>query len=365
MLVRPAGIGGFLALAIVLVAATSPAAAPAPAGPRIAFVKWDPRQKIADTSLQTIAAGGEQRRRLMVGDRLALGIGGISWSPDGTTIAFGAEAFRPRSDKKSQPETPSWVYLVDAGGGVPAAVPGTRNGSDPIFSPDGTRIAFSRYKEEFDFDPKDPLGFRAYQSTTTWIVDLASGESRQLTPWKNYEFADPSSFSPDGNVLALDRSRGAGPEAVAYRLDTGRIRVIRRGAENPSFSPDGKQIALVDYRDRIVVGEGEDRVSVGELYVVRADGSQPRRLTRSREWQESDPSWDPAGNRLAFIRSGARFAIGLTNVVMQVNADGTCPRRVVGQRRKEDPSGLRLVGPGLYAPTWQPGPGREAGPISC
>ncbi len=359
-------VGATLALAAALVAAAPSAAAPVPAGPRIAFVKWDPDEKPVANSLQTIGADGTQRRKLF-GGRLLLGIGGISWSPAGTQIAFEGQAPRPRAGGGAAEAGPeqSWIYLIDAGGGQPLRVPGTRNGSDPVFSPDGAAIAFSRYKEEFDFDPKDPLSFHLYQSTTAWIVDLGSDQPRQLTPWKNGHFAEPSSFSPDGSVLALDRSRGNGPEAVAYHLDTGRLSLIRGGAENPSFSPDGRRIALADYRDRIVVGEGEDRVSVAELYVVRADGSHPKRLTRSLGWQESEPSWDPSGKRIAFIRSTARYAVGLTNVVMEINAGGGCPQLLLGRLRKESRYGPSLTGPGLYAPVWQPGLGREAGPISC
>jgi Tol biopolymer transport system component len=312
-----------------------------------------------------MGADGSSRRILVGGRELAVDPQGLAWSPNGEQIAFAASKISPASNSSKQSADPSWIYLVGAEGGEPAPIPATRGGQEPVFSPDGSEIAFSRYKEKFDFDPKDPLSFHSYQSVTTWIVDLAGGMARRLTPWKNGYFAEPSSFSPDGSVLALDRNRGKGPEAVAYHLDSGQTSVIERGAEDPSFSPDGRHIALADYRDGIVVGSGEDRAAVGELYLVRTDGSHPTRLTHSREWQESAPSWDPSGRRITFIRSTAQFAIGLTNVVMEINADGTCPRRVLGRPRREGRYGPSLDGPGLYAPTWQPGPGREAGPIAC
>lgn len=42
------------------------------------------------------------------------------------------------------------------------------------------------------------------------------------------------------------------------------------------------------------------------------------------------------------------------DALMAINADGTCLKRVYTDRETT-----------LYAATWQPGPGREAGPILC
>ena len=74
------------------------------------------------------------------------------------------------------------------------------------------------------------------------------------------------------------------------------------------------------------------------------------------------PSWDPSGQRLAFVR--ARGSTGFVpeldglfpfgNAIAQVNADGSCPVEILSLRRVA-----------LYGVAWQPGPGREAGPIDC
>jgi hypothetical protein len=73
----------------------------------------------------------------------------------------------------------------------------------------------------------------------------------------------------------------------------------------------------------------------------------------------SFPSWDPSGRRLAFTHNPPAEATGLLepepgNKVMAINADGTCLTRIF-----TDPD---LT---LYGSAWQPGVGREAGPISC
>jgi hypothetical protein len=70
-------------------------------------------------------------------------------------------------------------------------------------------------------------------------------------------------------------------------------------------------------------------------------------------------SWDPSGERLAFVRYLPEWLepeeLGYGSAVMQVNADGSCLGVV-----------LR---PSLYVAffgvAWQPGSGREAGRIEC
>lgn len=160
----------------------------------------------------------------------------------------------------------------------------------------------------------------------------------------------------------MDRSKGRGPEVVKLDTATGRLSGFARGAMQAAYSPDGSRIALISYRDRVVAQTEDGPRAIGELYVVGANGSGWRRLTNNREKQEESPAWDPSGQRLAFTSdSGPEWLrMGLTNVVMEINADGSCPTNVFGVPREE-----KALGPGLYGPTWQPGPGREAGPIAC
>lgn len=333
-----------------------------PAGPRLAFLEWKVHDEALEHSEMTLATGGpsgEARRRLVGPQGMEPNpLGGLSWSPDGSELAFVAAA--PGSEENA-------IYLVGAEGGEPRIVPGTLRGSDPVVSPDGSRIAFSRSRIHVGLDPKHPIPPRSYFSTSTWIVPVGGGKPRQLTRWANGLSASPSSFSPDGRLLALDRSYAParGPEAVAIDLRRGGTTLIAKHAKTPVFSPDGSKVALISYRDRIVSGEGEERVAVGELYVANRAGKGMIRLTEDPDRQEADPSWDPSGKRIAYVEETAHWAVGLTGVLMEVNADGSCRKRLLGVPRREGKYGPPLSGPGFYSPVWQPGPGREAGPISC
>jgi Tol biopolymer transport system component len=352
---RLVGIG--LMAALLAWGASAAMATPLPEGPRLAFGAWTTAGKQMDLTVETVGADGRTRTTLAGAGRIwAAPFDGGSWSPDGSLLAFTGAPRKRDGEAKNQ------IYLVPADGGPLTVVPHTLGGHEPVFSPDGRAIAFSRTKLEFDFNFEHPERTREYFSTTTWVVDLASGHSRQLTKWRNGFRVEATSFSPDGRTLLAERERGQGEEVVALDLASGQMKVIARKARDAVYSPDGSRIALVSDRDGIAVEGEEGPIPIGELYVVAADGSHWRRLTRNRTREEEAPSWDPSGQRLAFAQSTGpgTLGFGFNNIIAQVNADGSCLTRLVGRPRSDRESDTAL-----FAPTWRPGPGREAGPISC
>jgi Tol biopolymer transport system component len=344
-----------IGLSATLVVAAPPVSAVPPAGPRIAFVEWLAEPPM--TRMGTVGADGSARRTLPVGGVQPVPFDGPAWTPDGSTLVYAGYLGGP--DGEPREGATFRIYAVGAEGGPPREVPGTRGGSHPVLSPDGGVIAFERSKLNFHFDPDNPLAFGYYSSATTWMVPIGGGTPRRLTPWRNGLTTSPAAFSPDGSTLLLERDRrpGWGPEVVARSLRGGLLKVISRRAEDPAYSPDGTQIALIDYRDGFSVETGDRPSAVGELYVIDANGLHPRRLTFTKADQESQPSWSPSGERIAFLRVPGPGGLGFGSTMLQANADGSCARRVTGSSGRQAPA--------LYGPAWQPGPGREAGPISC
>lgn len=357
MIRRLAGAVTTLIAAVALVAPAGSLAA-LPDGPRLAFGVWKVAKKDMDLTVQTIGADGNGRMTLTGKGRVwATPFDSGSWSPDGSMFAFTGAPRKDDGKKRS-----NRIYLASASGGAPVAVPHTRGASEPVFSPDGDAVAFSRTKLELHLNFKHPERSRDYFATTTWTVDLADGRVRRLTPWRNGYRVEATSFSPDGSTLLAEREMGDGPEVVILDVGTGRISLFAREAWDASYSPDGSRIALISDRDGVMVDGADGPIALGELYVVTGDGVHWQRLTRNRTREEEAPSWDPSGQRLAYAQStgAGTIGFGFTNVVIEVNADGSCPTRLVGGPRSEARSDTAL-----YAPAWRPGPGREAGPISC
>jgi Tol biopolymer transport system component len=76
----------------------------------------------------------------------------------------------------------------------------------------------------------------------------------------------------------------------------------------PDWSPDGKSIAFASQRSGSF-----------DLYVMAADGTGTRRLTSTKEEDETSPTWSPEGDRIAFARTGDIYVM---------NADGSGARRI-------------------------------------
>lgn len=71
-----------------------------------------------------------------------------------------------------------------------------------------------------------------------------------------------------------------------------------------------------------------------DVYTIRPDGSGLKRLTSTAAWNEFGPAWNAAGTRIAFWRTAAPFGPGS---IWVMNADGTNPRRLTSGFDARDP----------------------------
>ena len=366
---RRAGIGVALA-ALLLVAFMGAAAAASPPGPRLAVVKLREQEW---TQLLTVGPDGGGLESLYAlsafkATKAVYPWSVPSWSPDGTRIAFTVlnEEF-PDFGK-----TGTSLAWISADGGFVRRIPATTNGFEPLFSPDGHTVAFAKQRE-FDL-PRRHHGDDRFESISIWLADLDTGRSRPLTSWRDDVFLWPASFSPDGSRLAVSRKIGGGPpEAAEIGLDGKEIRVLARNAYEPIYSPDGRSIAFLRGPYKEVVrhfrkhhGRLNLSARVTDIFVRNTSGGGLRQVTDTERAVEEAPRWDPSGQRLAYtewrpfdygkesaeVQEAVGFGLG--KAVRTINADGTCPTTVL--------SGLDSM---HYAAVWQPGAGREAGPVSC
>lgn len=327
-----------LTLAVFAVTAAL-AGATAPEGPRLAIVAQEYGKEVI-----TVGPLGEDP--LQVVDPDHVGPGSLpSWSADGSRLAFTADVY---------PDDDPVLGVVDADGGNLRIYPRIRlELGDPVMAPDGRSAAFARIRVVLYGPDKRILSLRI----SIWSFDFQKRAMRPLTRWRD-EYLIPRSYSPDGSTLAASAFDGRRFRAVAIDLQSGRTSLLARNAAEPVYAPDGSSFAFVRRKPWDPSGTKEEAASVGELRVGRVGVPVGSRSLLRMRGLLGLPSWDPSGQRLAFMHSKTgdpeNRGPETGNRVMAINTDGSCLTKVFS-----DPD---LT---LYGVAWQPGLGREAGPISC
>ncbi|WP_438387710.1 amidohydrolase family protein [Actinopolyspora saharensis] len=235
-----------------------------PEGNRIAF------RALNALWLMTI---GERPRRIVADGYFA---SDPDFSPDGRRIVY-------TSDRTGTAEL--WLHELDSG--TERRITGL-NGAQltPRFAPDGQRIAYQD------------------QDGATWVVELATGHTRQVTP--PLFLPGRPDWSPDGRVLVLaavkpygERFREGTSQVLRVDLDNDTLdytevlpsrSISTRGDDGPVWSPDGTHLAF----------SVESQAWVAPVDAAGRFTGQPRRVTGE---VTDSPSWkDP--EHLLFLNGG-------------------------------------------------------------
>lgn len=240
------------------------------------------------------------------------------------------------------------LYTIRADGSGLRRVLGTRSAYDvnPMWSPDGRWIGFVR-------------GLSVGRNERTFLVHPDGSGLRRFTP----RLTGTPSWSPDQRKIAFTRlfirRRADGKlrrqrEIFVVRADGTDLRRLTHSPKDdrdPAWSPDGDKIAFTTDRNARLAEQDD-------VYVMEADGSHQTRLTENQAPPKADaslgtdfgPTWSPDGSRIAFTsgRDG-NFELYV------MNADGTCETRLTNTPSNDETDA-----------TWRPTPNESgAGRIRC
>lgn len=328
------------ACAVLADALALPVRAAAPEGARLAVLVDDLRDE-RGADIVTMDPAGGSRQALIRGASWSR----PSWAADGSLLALSS--------------TGRWKGTVVAvaeadGSGLRFYPRASLEGSDAVMAPDGRTVAYARAVLVKVLPGRENYLYKS----SIWILDVKTGGVRRETPWRLQTAFEPSSFSPDGSKLAVTMYDRRGLRAVAVDLGSGRTSLLGDDGLAPSYSPDGSEVAFIRWKNWRASGVDDQAPPIDELRIAPVGSPSSSRLLLRRHGLLAEPSWDPSGSRLAFISSRV-YENGETNPqegdkLMSVNADGSCLTTVFSRPE--------IV---VSSPAWQPGLGREAGPISC
>ena len=197
---------------------TSPSPRWSPDGRKIAFIDHHLEGLEDVFELKVMNASPGAVATVVATHRGLQGIGTISWSPDGTRIAYDFTI--------SWPNLVAEIYTVSSTGGAPSLlVSSTINGGYPAWSPDGSKIAFSSNRG----------------AKGIWTIPANGGEPVLLAEGPAaYEFP---AWSRDGTRIAFVCERDIWVMSSTGENPT-RLTYAPEGEWRPTWSPDGRSLCV-------------------------------------------------------------------------------------------------------------------------
>jgi len=185
-------------------------------------------------------------------------------SPDGRRIVFSAQGAL-------------WVMPVE-GGNATRITDWRLEPTAPVWSPDGSRIAFQNYAPEGNYH--------------IWSIDPDGRNARELTTGPNDD-REPA-WLPDGSGLVFSSDRGNDGQYKIWRVAIGgQPQAVTSGPgmeSNPVVSPDGTRLAYVDGANVVTAP------LAGGAPAIVAPGSAP--------------AWTPDGTGLVYQNAARQLVVG-------------------------------------------------------
>ena len=221
-----------------------------------------------DTSIEIMNADGTAKRTLFYRDGFSAFSG--AWSPAGNEIAlsvgryFRAAGLPPAQIALIKPDGSDFRLIVDD----------ELNNGFPTWSPDGARLAYKRGNQLV-------------------IMSLAD---RKVTPLTDGTYYDNfPQWSPTGDSIMFTSYRDGDFELYTIRPDGTGLRRLTDAPGNDAHSAwcsDGQWIVFsssrMGFKDEMALYDAVPQ-PYGEMFAIRADGSDVRQLTDNK-WEDASPA---------------------------------------------------------------------------
>ncbi|WP_124727569.1 DPP IV N-terminal domain-containing protein [Staphylospora marina] len=193
----------------------------------------------------------------------------VDVSPDGKKLAF------IKNDS---------VYVSDINGKNQVRLTNVKfptYDASPRWSPDGTRIAFSRSDGQI------------------YVIDVKSKQLAQLTTTEENVVNSEPDWSPEGDKIVFHSNRTGRSHIFIMNADGSDVKQLTGDDKNETaeygarFSPDGSKIVY-----------GSTREGNIDIYVMNADGSRQTNLTADTDKPVSSPVWSSDGQSILYSVNG-------------------------------------------------------------
>jgi len=180
-----------------------------------------------------------------------------------------------------------------------------------VWSPTGDQILFVSYRQDWvpDLFLMDPDG--------TNIRKVFKETAHRTRP----------AYAPDGKRIAYlrDTEHAIYTATITGEEEKRLVQVGEKSNGQPAWSPDGRQIAFESNRHQPPPTDTRTPLAQYEIYVMNPDGSNVRRLTSSQPLEAlRNPTWSPDGKQIAFaFHTYATNLISGFSTLKVMNVDGS------------------------------------------